>query len=51
VRSTNPRNWLLYSAIVIIIGSVLVATTGWAGIILIIGGVIVAVRSLGELRG
>jgi hypothetical protein len=51
VRSRKPSNWLLYSAIVTIVGAVLVVTTGWTGGILVVGGLIVALRSLRELRG
>jgi hypothetical protein len=36
--------------VVIIVGMVLVVTTGWTGGILIAGGLIVAVRSARELR-
>jgi len=50
VRSTNPRTWLLYSVVVVIVGVVLVVTTGWTGGILMAGGMIVAVRSARELR-
>jgi hypothetical protein len=50
VRSTNPRTWLAYSVVVVIVGVVLGVTSGWAGIILIVGGLLVGVRSAREMR-
>jgi hypothetical protein len=42
---------MAYSVVVVIVGVVLVVTSGWAGIILIVGGLLVGVRSARELRG
>lgn len=50
MRSTNPRTWLAYSVVVVIVGVVLGVTSGWAGIILIVGGLLVGVRSAREMR-